>query len=527
MQPPLLHLQHLFLPFSSSASTQTLVLLFSCVFVSALSIRALVRHSSSRRKKGGHLPPGSLGWPYLGETLKLYTDDPNNFFANREKRYGDVYKSHILGCPCVMVSSPEAIRLVLVTRAHMFKPTYPLSKERMIGANAIFFHQGAHHSRLRRLVQASFVPSALKGSVSDIERVVLDFLPSWKNCTINTLQEMKTYAFDVAILMAFGGRMEMEMKMKIKQLYQSLEIGYNSMPLGLPGTSFYRAMKARKLLGETLGEVMEERRRREGRREDVDDDEHGNGGKGLRNGMGNGGLLEVLMRANAINKGDGAQQQQQQKQLSDAQIADNIIGVIFAAHDTTASALTWVLKYLHDNPDVLLAVTREQEAIRSKMDQEDRGLSWEDTRQMPLTNRVILETLRAASILSFTFREAVEDVEINGYVIPKGWKVLPLFRSIHHRRDFFPDPDNFDPSRFEAPHRPNAFMPFGIGVHSCPGSELAKLEIFILLHHLTLTYRWEIVGDDDGIQYGPFPVPKHGLPIRVIERDDKPIIHSD
>lgn len=64
-------------------------------------------------------------------------------------------------------------------------------------------------------------------------------------------------------------------------------------------------------------------------------------------------------------------------------------------------------------------------------------------------HQVIQETLRSASILSFTFREAVEDVEFQGYVIPKGWKVLPLFRSIHHCSDFFPQPEKFDPSRFE------------------------------------------------------------------------------
>ncbi|PNX54840.1 abscisic acid 8 -hydroxylase 2-like protein, partial [Trifolium pratense] len=102
---------------------------------------------------------------------------------------------------------------------------------------------------------------------------------------------------------------------------------------------------------------------------------------------------------------------------------------------------------------------------------------------------VIQETLRSASILSFTFREAVRDVELEGYTIPKGWKVLPLFRTIHHSPHFFPQPDKFDPSRFEVPPRPNTYMPFGNGVHSCPGSELAKLEVLVLLHHLTLSYR--------------------------------------
>lgn len=103
--------------------------------------------------------------------------------------------------------------------------------------------------------------------------------------------------------------------------------------------------KARKLLNETLRRVIEDRRREDGGEE--------LGGKKITSRRGRGGLLEVLMGANnASDKGSINVVQQ----LSDVQIADNIIGVIFAAHDTTASALTWALKYLHDNPDVLQAV---------------------------------------------------------------------------------------------------------------------------------------------------------------------------
>ncbi|XP_052208074.1 abscisic acid 8'-hydroxylase 2-like isoform X2 [Diospyros lotus] len=444
------------------------------------------RHPKHRR-----LPPGSMGWPYIGETLKLYTENPNSFFSNRQKRYGDIFKTHILGCPCVMMSSPEAAKLVLVRQAHLFKPTYPPSKEKMIGPEALFFHQGPYHSRLKKLVQASFLPSSLRALVPEIEQIVLQFLPAWSNTTINTLQEMKKYAFDVALISALGHNRDSEIE-GIKRFYHCLEKGYNSMPLDFPGTPFHRAMKARKKLNETLRKLIQ--RKRESKTE-------------------GGGLLGVLL---------GAKDQGEVHQLTDSQIADNIIGVIFAAHDTTASVLTWLLKYLHDNRDLLEAVTKEQEEIRSRTVEAKRGLTWDDTRQMPLTSRVIQETLRSASILSFTFREAVEDIELGGYIIPRGWKVLPLFRSIHHCEDFFPQPERFDPSRFEVPPRPNTFMPFGNGLHSCPGSHLAKLEMLVLLHHLSTSYRWEVIGDDDGVQYGPFPVPKGGLPIRVHQRAGTP-----
>ncbi|XP_056689444.1 abscisic acid 8'-hydroxylase 2 isoform X2 [Spinacia oleracea] len=407
--------------------------LFSLVILITLSQLLCYFYPKHKRLQ---LPPGSMGWPYLGETLKLYTENPNSFFSNRQKRYGDIFKTHILGCPCVMISSPEAAKIVLVTKAHLFKPTYPPSKEKMIGPEALFFHQGDYHSKLKKLVQSSFLPCTLKASVSDIENIVLNFLPTWENNTINTLHEMK---------------------------------------------------KARKLLNETLRKLIARRR---------------------KNNNIDGGLLGVLL-------GSREQKTGKNNELSDSQIADNVIGVIFAAHDTTASVLTWLLKYLHDNHHLLQAVTKEQGGIKQRLIEANRGLTWEDTRNMPLTSRVIQETLRTASILSFTFREAVHDVEFEGYLIPKGWKVLPLFRSIHHCAEFFPHPEKFDPSRFEVPPRPNTYMPFGNGVHSCPGSELAKLEMLIFLHHLTTTYRWEVVGDEDGIQYGPFPVPKRGFPIMV------------
>ncbi|XP_050210874.1 abscisic acid 8'-hydroxylase CYP707A2 [Mercurialis annua] len=427
------------------------------------------------------LPPGSLGWPYIGETFQLYSQNPNHFFASKIKKFGSVFKTHILGCPCVMISSPEAAKFVLVSKAHLFKPTFPASKERMLGKQAIFFHQGDYHNKLRKLVLRAFVPEAIKNVISSIESIAKQSIQSWEGKEITAFQEMKTYAFNVALLSIFGND-ELPYREDLKRCYYILEKGYNSMPINLPGTLFHKAMKARKELAQILAKILLTRRQMKLDRND---------------------LLGSFMEDKAG--------------LTDDQIADNIIGVIFAARDTTASILTWILKYLGENPSVLQAVTEEQEAIvRGKEESgEENVLSWADTKKMPITSRVIQETLRVASILSFTFREAVEDVEYEGYLIPKGWKVLPLFRNIHHSPEIFPNPDKFDPSRFEVPPKPNTFMPFGNGTHACPGNELAKVEILVLLHHLTTKYRWTMVGTNNGIQYGPFPLPQNGLPIKL------------
>ncbi|XP_020524371.1 abscisic acid 8'-hydroxylase 1 isoform X1 [Amborella trichopoda] len=465
------------------------------LFISFFSFIWVLAGHLRRGRRRLPLPPGSLGWPYIGETFQLYSQNPNTFFAQKQQRYGSVFKTHILGCPCIMISSPEGARFVLVTQAHLFKPTFPASKEKMMGPQALFFHQGDYHMKLRKLVLRAFLPESLKPKVADIETVAIDSLASWDGNTINTFQEMKTvstlsklqgasltqyklkYAFNVALLSIFG-KDELPFIEELKEAYYTLEKGYNSMPINLPGTLFNKAMKARKRLSQISAEIISSRRVTK---------------------MESNDLLGSFMGA--------------KEALTDEQIADNVIGVIFAARDTTASVLTWIIKYLGENPRFLQAVTEEQEAI-VKSNGEKKPLSWADTKNMPLTSRVIQETLRVATILSFTFREAVEDVEFEGYLIPKGWKVLPLFRNIHHSPDIFPDPEKFDPSRFEVAPKPNTFMPFGNGIHSCPGNELAKLEILILLHHLTTKYRWTVMGSNNGIQYSPFPLPQNGLPIK-------------
>ncbi|QHO16081.1 hypothetical protein HN51_031466 [Arachis hypogaea] len=478
---------------SASISTLLLLLSWMCFLLLFLFLfsnlltkkRDKVENVASKPK----LPPGSMGWPYVGETLQLYSQDPNIFFASKQKRYGEIFKTHILGCPCVMLASPEGARFVLVTHAHLFKPTYPKSKEKLIGPSALFFHQGHYHTLIRKLVQNSLSPDTIRRLIPDIETEVVSSLESWVSAgdVVNAFQEMKKFSFNVGILSVFGN-LEGNYRDQLKENYSIVEKGYNSFPTMIRGTSYSKALLARKRIREIISEIISKRKEQR--------------------------LMEKDLLGHMLNYRD-----EKGKTLTDEQIADNVIGVLFAAQDTTASVLTWILKYLHDDQKLLEAIKAEQMAVYEATKQGKMPLTWGQTRNMPFTHRVILESLRMASIISFTFREAVVDVEYKGYLIPKGWKVMPLFRNIHHNPEFHPAPHNFDPSRFEMAPKPNTFMPFGNGVHSCPGNELAKLNMLILIHHLVTKFRWEVVENQNGVQYSPFPVPLHGLPTRFWRND--------
>ncbi|KAM1073658.1 hypothetical protein ACFX2B_018499 [Malus domestica] len=376
----------------------------------------------------------------------------------------------------------------MVTQAHLFKPTYSQSKERLIGPSAFFFHQDDYHGQIRRLVQGSLSLDVMRNLVPDIEAIAISTLDSWSGNVVNTFYELKKnfkmtcVYFCVDIVCVFG-HLNNHYKEMLKEKYYTLDKGYNPFPAILPGSLCNKSVLARRRISLILGEIIKERKKKSMVHKDL-----------------LGSLLDFK-----DEKGET---------LTHNQIVDNIIGVMFAAQDTTASLLiTWMIKYIHDDSKLQETIEIEHKTIFESNGGGNHSLSWSQTRNMPLTSRAMKESLRMASIISFTCREAVEDVEYKVYLIPKGWKVLPLFRNIHHNPEYFADPHKFNPSRFELGVKPNTFMPFGNGIHTCPGNEVAKLEVLIFIHHLVNKFRWEVVRSSRGVHYAPFPIPQQGLPV--------------
>ncbi|KAI6689527.1 hypothetical protein NL676_026355 [Syzygium grande] len=147
------------------------------------------------------------------------------------------------------------------------------------------------------------------------------------------------------------------------------------------------------------------------------------------------------------------------------------------------AALTWLMKFLGENPRDLQRLREEHMEIQAS-GKGGANLSWSEVNNVPHTAKVISETLRRATILPWFSRKAAQDFEIDGYKIKKGWLVNLDVVSIHHDPEVFPQPEVFNPSRFDEPLKPFSFLGFGSGPRMCPGINLAKLEISIFIHHL-------------------------------------------
>ena len=102
-----------------------------------------------------------------------------------------MFKSHILGYPCVIIFNSEVAMFVL-NKDQLFKPTFSASKERMLGKQAIFFHQRAYHANLRMLVLRTIMPEAIKDIISEIESIAQSCLKSWEGKLITSFLERKT-----------------------------------------------------------------------------------------------------------------------------------------------------------------------------------------------------------------------------------------------------------------------------------------------------------------------------------------------
>ncbi|KAF4347183.1 hypothetical protein G4B88_029882 [Cannabis sativa] len=278
-----------------------------------------------------------------------------------------------------------------------------------------------------------------------------------------------------------------------KANFKLISSSFASLPFKIPGTAFHRGIKARDRMYAMLDSIILKRRNGEGSFQED--------------------FLESLLIKHSKLEVDEEDDNNNNK-LTDKQLKDNILTLLVAGHDTTTAALTWLIKFLGQNPLVLEQLREEHLEIKAKRES-GTSLTWAEVNNMPYTAKVISETLRRATILPWYSRKAAQDFEIDGYKIKKGWSVNLDVVSIHHDEKVFPNPEKFDPSRFDSPLRPYSFLGFGNGPRMCPGINLAKIEISIFIHHLVCTYKWRGLDEDDSVQPTLVRMPRNKYPIIV------------
>ncbi|KAJ4766808.1 Cytochrome P450 90B1 [Rhynchospora pubera] len=454
------------------------------------------RENKKRRKT--NLPPGmSLGLPFLGETLAYLKPHKatsiGHFMDHHIKRYGKIYSSNLFGEPTIVSADAGLNRFVLQNEGRWFECSYPKSIGGILGKWSMLVLVGEMHQEMR-MISLNFLSAArLRTSLlPEVERQTKLVLRSWPvESSFSAQEEAKKFTFNLMAKNIMSMDQEEAETEKLRLEYITFMKGVVSAPLNFPGTSYRKALKSRSAILKVIERKMDERLRRsycKGMEERIEEDD----------------LLGWALR---------------QSNFSKEQILDLLLSLLFAGHETSSMALSLAIFFLEGCPEAVEELREEH--LRIARQQEMRGqchLSWEDYKQMEFTQCVINETLRLGNVVRFLHRKVIKDVQYKGIDIPSGWKILPVLAAVHLDPSLYEDPQQFNPWRWQSRSHLGAttpnFMPYGGGPRLCAGFELAKLEIAVFLHHLVLSYRWELAEPDEAIAY-PFVDFQKGLPIKV------------
>ncbi len=205
--------------------------------------------------------------------------------------------------------------------------------------------------------------------------------------------------------------------------------------------------------------------------------------------------------------------------MSEEFLRNNILTMFFAGHETTANTLTWAHYYLSQNPAILKRLQDEVDAVLP----DGRLPTLADLPNLPYTLMVIKETMRQQPTVATFPRVITEDVELGGYLLKAGSFILISPYVLHHDARHWADPNRYDPERFSEKNERRipkyAYLPFGGGPRICIGNHFALMEAHILLALMVRRYQLHLSPNAKiEPKYHVTVSPKHGLPMRLQRR---------
>ncbi|OIT32038.1 PREDICTED: cytochrome P450 724B1-like [Nicotiana attenuata] len=443
--------------------------------------------------KLGHVPKGTFGWPLLGETLSFLKPHPSNsignFLQEHCSRYGKVFKSHLFFSPTVVSCDQDLNYFILQNEDKLFQCSYPKPIHGILGKVSLLVAVGDTHKRLRN-VSLSLI-STIKSKpefINDVEKSAIQILQSWKNKKqVSFWEESRKFSFNVIVKQVLGLTPEDPQSATILQDFLAFMRGLISLPLYIPGTPYARAVQARSRISSTVKAIIEERRRRNDGGSCCSDDSKRND------------FLEILLCVDTLSEDEKV-----------SFVLDSLLG----GYETTSLLMAMVVFFVGQSQVALDQLKVEHHNVRS-MKKKKELLNWEDYKKMDFTQKVINEALRYGNVVKFVHRKALKDVKFRDYVIPAGWKVLPVFSAVHLDPSVHANALQFNPWRWESDEQIcKKLTPFGGGSRCCPGFELAKVEVAFFLHHLVQKYRWDVEEGEQPIAY-PYVEFQRGLTIRL------------
>jgi cytochrome P450 len=431
----------------------------------------------------GRMPPG----PRLPRVLQTlgFIFAPAPFLDACRRRYGDVITMGTLFDPkFVMVFDPEVVKQVFRGPHEQLRAgeaNAPLGP--VLGERSVLLLDGDEHLRQRRLMLPAFHGERMR----EYERVmtaaadrVIDSWPVGETFTL--LPAMQSLTLDVIMHAVFGveaGPRQEELKRRVRTMLDPvgsraaiLLMVLSGGRLGVTGR-VERFQQHRRALDQMIYAEIARRRAATDLEERTD-------------------VLSMLLLA----------RDEEGEAMTDAELRDELVTLLVAGHETTATGLAWAFELLLRNPAVL---ARAEAAVAAG-----------DTAYL---DAVVKETLRRRTVVPGVGRVVRgAPFRLNGYVIPPGIEINPSIAGMHRRADSYQDPSEFRPERFLGEDPPDTYtwIPFGGGTRRCLGASFATFEMRVVIARVLARARLAPVGRPErGVRKGVTIVPRRG--VRVVQ----------
>ncbi|KAF2583288.1 hypothetical protein F2Q68_00000139 [Brassica cretica] len=422
----------------------------SLLWITGLCVTALVvvRISNwwyrwSNPKSNGKLPPGSMGFPIIGETFDFFKPhgfyEISPFLKKKMLRYGPLFRTSILGVNTV-ISTDMDVNLDILRHEN----------ERLLGSENLKWkiikdmdHVTCEHLSLKvgqgrfdlrdlasSLITAHLTPKVISGLKPETQSMLME--------------SFKVFSFDwfrTSYILSAG-----------RGLYNTLWACRQGMKM--IKDVYTRRITSREKYNDFLETALE----------------------------------ELEKEGSSVNE-------------------DVVVSLIFTlsgiTQDTTSKAICMVVKFISENPKVLVELKREHEAILANREDKEGGVTWEEFRhKMTFTNMIFL--------VPTGYR----------YTIPAGWIVMVIPSVVHFDPEIYDNPFEFNPWRWEGKELRSGsktFMVFGAGARQCAGSEYARLQISLFIHHLVTTYDFSLSKDCEVIRV-PGALFPNGISMNISKR---------
>jgi len=414
--------------------------------------------------------PNSITSPSWWQLIKWITD-PVGFQQKNSQKYGDIFSMQLSGLGSyVIIGNPKAIQEIFTQDSKFDIGCGNKLAESLIGRNSIMLMDGYRHQRERKLLMPPFHGEKLQAYAEQICLITKQIASQWQFGESFVVRSvMQKISLEVIVQIVFGlseGERYEQIKPLLTSWVDMTDSPLRSSMLFLPflqqdrgkWTPWGRMKQRQRYLHQLLQAEIEEKR--------------------AMNNQGQFDVLSLMMTARDENG----------QAMTDEELKDELLTILFAGHETTATTLAWAFYQIHQNSHVLKQLQQEFNSLGENPQPMKIA-------QLPYLTAVCYETLRMYPVLPGLFpRISKSAINIGGYQFDAHTTFMLSIYLLHYREDLYPNPQEFKPERFlERQYSASEYIPFGGGSRRCLGYALALLEMKLVLATVLSNYQLALV----------------------------------